>query len=179
MQPDAVAEFISAFTSIANAERDGEAEMRQRLGLDLKKAEQRLQGLYDAIADWFRTPGLLEQLEDLEAHKIELKAKLSAPSPAPVRIHPGLATLYRKRVEDLSAALQDASIRTPALEILRGLIERVTVSQGSAKGDVTIELEGAIVAMIEGALGGSGSEFDAGSVKVVAGVGFEPTTFRL
>ncbi len=82
-------------------------------------------------------------------------------------------------MQELSLALQDESIRTPALEILRGLIERVSVSQGTKRGDVTIVLDGALVGMIEGALGAASLQIDPGSVKVVAGVGFEPTTFRL
>ncbi|WP_073130668.1 recombinase family protein [Palleronia salina] len=178
MQPDAVAEFVSAFGAAINAERSKEVAARRQLTDDLKAVERKLQGLYDAIADGFRTPGLLQQLEDQEARKTDLEAQLNGPEPTPVRLHPGLSDLYRKKVAVLSASLQDASIRNRALDVLRGLIERVTVKSDEA-GKPVLQLEGAITAMIEEAQPGALGSVDHGSVKVVAGVGFEPTTFRL
>jgi site-specific DNA recombinase len=68
------------------------------------------------------------------------------------------------------------NIRTPALEAIRGLIERVTVLDDPA--GITLDLEGAVTAMIDLAQP-LAREVDRSSVKVVAGVGFEPTTFRL
>ncbi|SDI97061.1 zinc ribbon domain-containing protein [Alloyangia pacifica] len=142
MQPDAVAEFVSAFTRTANAERASETASRQQAAKALKELERKLQGFYDAIADEFRTPGLLQQLEGLEARKAALETDLQAPSPAPVRFHPGLAELYRKKVAELSGALRDEAIRTPALDVLRGLIKRVVVRHEGAKGGLVLELKG-------------------------------------
>ena len=178
MQPDAVAEFVSAFGAAINAERSKEVAARRQLTDELKAVERKLQGLYDAIADGFRTPGLLQQLEDQEARKTDLEAQLNGPEPTPVRLHPGLSDLYRKKVAALSEALQDASIRGRALYVLRGLIECVTVGSDEA-GQPVLQLEGAITAMIEEAQPGALGSVDHGTVKVVAGVGFEPTTFRL
>ena len=65
---------------------------------------------------------------------------------------------------------------------IRGLIERVSVHE-TAEG-IRIELEGAITALIDLAQGVTTksplcSGLDVGSVKVVAGAGFEPAAFRL
>ena len=139
---------------------------------------RKLDGFYDAIADGLRTPGLKDRLTELEKRKADLEEQLTAPAPSPVRLHPGLSELYRKKVAELSASLADSAIRGQALEIIRGLVTSVTVRVGLS-GDVTLELEGAITAMIEAAQPGALCDVSAGSVKVVAGVGFEPTTFRL
>jgi site-specific DNA recombinase len=72
--------------------------------------------------------------------------------------------------------LEDPDIRTPAFEAIRGLIERVTVLDDPA--GVALDLEGAITAMIDLAQP-LVRDVDRNLVKVVAGVGFEPTTFRL
>jgi site-specific DNA recombinase len=45
--------------------------------------------------------------------------------------------------------------------------------------EVGFQLEGAITAMIDLAQPLAKNEVDLGSVKVVAGIGFEPMTFRL
>ena len=87
-------------------------------------------------------------------------------------------TLYRAKVSDLANALTDPEIRTPALEIIRSLIDRVTV-RVSEDDQVCLELDGAVCAMIEAAQPRGLDGIDSSSVKVVAGVGFEPTTFRL
>ena len=162
-----------------NAERSKAVEERQRNRAALQETERKLAGLYDAIADGFRTPGLLQKLEEAEARKGELETQLDTPEPSPVRLHPGPSELYRRKVTDLAASLQDTTIRARALDVLRGLIERVMVSADAPTGAPLLELEGAITAMIEEARPGALRHVDHGSVKVVAGVGFEPTTFRL
>lgn len=86
-------------------------------------------------------------------------------------LHPNLADLYRGKVAELSQTLADPDVRTPALEIIRGLIERVTVRMDTSRA-VMLELEGAITAMIGLAQPGAERLIDQSSVKVVAGAGF-------
>ncbi len=101
-----------------------------------------------------------------------------------MRLHPNLAAIYRRKVAELAAALADPDIRPQALETIRGLITRVTVLD-SAEG-LMLHLEGAMIAMIGLAQNaksppGGGLDVDVvgRSVKLVAGTGFEPVTFRL
>lgn len=61
-------------------------------------------------------------------------------------MHPNLSELYRRKVAALAATLADPEIRTPALEIIRGLIEVVTVYVAPA--GITLELDGALAAII-------------------------------
>jgi len=82
------------------------------------------------------------------------------------------------------STLMDPEIRTQGLEALRGLIERVTVKHGS--NGIVLTLDGALTAMIGLAQNaknpseeGLQAKIDVSSIKVVAGVGFEPVTFRL
>ncbi len=136
-------------------------------------------------------------------------AKLSEATPSPVRLQPNLSELYRSKVSDLAQVLSDPSIRTGALEIIRGLIERVTIQHD--RDGVQIELEGALTAMIglvqndKSRLAAAGSvkvvaggrsrrsrqaggpkaktsaagPAEASQISLVAGAGFEPATFRL
>ena len=83
-----------------------------------------------------------------------------------------------------TVAFADPEVRTGALQIVRSLITRVTVL--NTPDGVTLELEGALSAMIGLAQNdktphssGQDVEHMIGSVKVVAGTGFEPVTFRL
>jgi DNA invertase Pin-like site-specific DNA recombinase len=184
MRPDAVAAFVAAYAAEVNQQRGDDSADRARLVAERTQVLRKLEGLYDAIADGLRTAGLKERLEALEARMAELDTAVAAPEPTPVRLHPNLAAIYRRKVAELAAALADPEIRPQALETIRGLITRVTV-RDSAEG-LALELEGALTAMIglaQNAKSPPGGGLDDGlvdrSVKVVAGTGFEPVTFRL
>ena len=184
MQPEAVAAFVKAYAIEANTQLGSATADRGRLTSERATLVRKLDGLYDAIADGLRTPGLKVKLEEMEARIMLLDQELATPEPSPVRFHPNLSELYRRKVVELSSTLADPEIRTQALEIIRSLIEAVTVIIDEDR--ISRELEGAITKMIgvaqnEKSPHGSGLDVDIAhrSVKVVAGVGFEPTTFRL
>ncbi|MFD1193810.1 recombinase family protein [Seohaeicola saemankumensis] len=177
MRPDAVAAFITSVSREMNAGRAEESAARARLETERAQVTRRLDGLYEAIADGLRTAGLKSKLEEMEARLVEIDAKLAAPAPSSVRFHPQLSEIYRRKVGELSETLADPEIRPMALETMRGLIKSVTVHE-TADG-VRIDLEGAITALVGLAQPGADAIFRVGSVKLVAGVGFEPTTFRL
>lgn len=112
--------------------------------------------------------GLQDKLDSLETRRIEIEVKLTAaPAPEP-RIHPNLAKLYRRKGEALREALDDPDIRDEALEILRRLIDSVSLVPHD-KG-FEIELVGNIAKMIAAPTGGASEPIQNGSsVKLVAG----------
>ena len=57
-----------------------------------------------------RTPGLLGELQELEAERDRLVASVAEAEPTPVRLHPNLPELYRKKVAQLRDALADPLI---------------------------------------------------------------------
>ncbi len=64
-------------------------------------------------------------------------------------MHPNLAQLYRERVAELHAALRRDPEGREALEIVRGLIERIGVGPAADGKGFDIEVVGAIAAMTE------------------------------
>ncbi len=119
MQPHLVEEFIRAFHSEINRlEKESNVKKAHELAKHERVVRQ-LDGLYEAIADGLRTPGLKSKLEELEERKIEFETKMSAtPDPQPT-LHPNLAELYRRKVEDLHSCLNSPDTRTEAAEVLR------------------------------------------------------------
>jgi site-specific DNA recombinase len=183
MQPEAVSAFMKDFAKVSN-EKGSEADaLRSRLEAEGKTTKRKLEGLYDAIADGLRSPGLNERLIELESRVAAIDIELGRPAPAPVRLNPNLSEIYRRKVTELAITLSDPSIAQPAREIIRGLIERVAVRWDD--GQPVIILDGALTALIgltqnakipaRAGLGG----IELSSVKVVAGAGFEPAAFRL
>ena len=116
-----------------------------------------------------------DRLEALEAEKETLEQQSKRPAPTPLRVHPRLPELYRAKVEKLAKSLSEPDIRDEAATLLRELIDTVSVSPMKNGWEVKIKGEvGRMVNLAEGK-----TEQNQCSVKVVAGVGFEPTTFRL
>ena len=153
MRPELVEEFIRAFHEEVNRQRhiaELQVETRRR---ELADAVRKLDGLIEAMAEGFRAPGLQAKLDTLESRRVVLGRELAeAAAPAP-RLHPNLAELYARQVAALHEALADPATRDEALEITRGLIERVLVRPGETRGCFEVELEGEIAAMVELAQG--------------------------
>ena len=51
--------------------------------------------------------GLRARLEALETRLAEINEAFSAAAPSPVRLHPNLSELYRRKVTDLADTLSD------------------------------------------------------------------------
>ena len=118
-----------------------------------------------------------------------LKALL-AQEPADIPdIHPNASGIYRKKVERLTEALNTPEDRNEAAEAIRSLVEKITLRPGPNRGQIDATLHGelgTILGWIEAQAVGKARKretpaaFPTGvSVSVVAGIGFEPMTFRL
>jgi site-specific DNA recombinase len=180
MTPELAKEFAAEYhreLNRLNAVREGDYE-RQKEELD--RVEQQIRAVIEAIKDGLRTPGMKDELFALEARKRELAAKVKqTPAPRP-RLHPKLADLYRQRVERLHEELNRVELRSEAAHALRGLIDQVRLAP--EKGRLEIELVGDLAGIL--ALSADSKKLvtedrDELQVTLVAGIGFEPMTFRL
>ena len=180
MAPEMVEEFVAAYSEEVNRHRREATAGRAGKERALAEVRRKLDKLIEALIEGYRTAGLQQKLEELEARKAALEQELTADPPPPVRLHPNLAQVYRGKVGRLHEALADPGLRDEALGILRGLLERVAIHPG--EDGLQVEIVGAIVTMVELGLDAKQAALPveaAGSVKVVAGAGFEPATFRL
>ena len=189
MEPELVATFVAEFAAEWNrlrAEASAGLTSKRR---ELEAVDRKLDGLIDAIADGLRTPGLQGRLDELEQRKQELRSEIAAAEAGPElpRLHGNLAELYRAKVARLREAFL-AHGGTEALEAARALVDRVEVHPAAVPGGKPrIELLGELSMMLRLAAGAQqkGAELNGlgpdvlGSVKVDAGTGFEPVTFRL
>jgi site-specific DNA recombinase len=81
-------------------------------------------------------------LDELEARRVQLEQHLATVPTTPVRLHQNLAQVYRCQVERLQDALNEPEIRDEALQILRGLVERVSICP--AENGLEVEIVGEI-----------------------------------
>jgi site-specific DNA recombinase len=149
MHPEAVEAFIEAFNAEwrrleREASTDADAARR-----DLANAERKLANLVDAIADGLRNAGLQRQLDELETRCEALRQRIAKASPVRPLLPPNLATVYRNRVAELERAVADRT-SPDLIEAARALIHEVVVHPtDDPEGEPVIELEGALVSMVE------------------------------
>ena len=114
----------------------------------------------------------------LEERKATLKAELEQDEDEPLRLHPGLSDVYREKVANLTDALNSDETRARAMDLRRELVSEIRLVP--QEDSYEIELVGELAAIMDLSerrqpRGGH----QGAATKLVAGVGFEPTTFRL
>ena len=189
MHPDLIQEYITTWQHEMQTERLETLAARGDQERRLSKVTKEIDAVVTAITEGMFHPSMKAKMDALEAERTELEAKLAAlPQPETVvAIHPGLAETYARKVADLTEALNDPAARPEAADLLRGVIESVTLTPDpDAPNGHVIELRGELGAILslcgnDVATNANARRGAAGvrQVTMVAGVGFEPTTFRL
>jgi DNA invertase Pin-like site-specific DNA recombinase len=184
MDPTLFREFCDEFTREMNRLR-----MEGRSALDAGRAEmKRIDRELDTLVDMILAHGkgaaadrLHSKMLRLEARLKELETTLATAEEPPPLLHPEMATYYRRQVSELCAALREdtEARRMEASDVLRSLICEIVLTPED--GVLQVDLRGDLAGILEvsaqtrtPATGTGGSQ-----VEMVAGVGFEPTTFRL
>ena len=184
MAPELFKEFCTEFHRELNRLRsEGNAELEAQR-VELVRIERRTRKLVELITeDDAPVKALKAELRTLEARQGELEKALAiTTAPAPL-IHPNLAEVYRQKVAALHEALDDPGSRDEAFDTIRSLIEEIRLVPEN--GDLRIEIRGELGGILslcqasETRKPGQGGRALAEQIKVVAGRGFEPLTFRL
>ena len=177
--------FCKEYTKEYNASRtSARADHDQRV-TRLSRISQDLDRLVDALIDGVPADRVKTRMQALEAEKSELELMIEAePAEAPTFLHPSMSDVYKNSVMNLRQALSTQDGQTDATGLVRSLIDRIVVHPPQTDGsDVLIDIEGdlaGILSVCDKSKKAAGlSPNDLVQIKLVAGVGFEPTTFRL
>lgn len=198
LSPHLVGEFIRAFAEEAAAGQVEAAGQRTRLTRELADVHRRLDGVLRAVENGAWSDTLHARLSELEQRKAELTRQSANASTTDtvVVLHPNAAEIYKQKVANLAASLANPNISQEAGEALAALIDRIVLTPSEVEPDrLAIEVRGELAAVLSAAgagcgdkkantlraraKGGTRTEGEDVVLSVVAGVGFEPTTFRL
>lgn len=88
------------------ARRSWRAVTRRGREAELARVGQAIAQIVDAIADGMYHPSMKEKMSALEERRTAIEAELaSLGDEEPLRLHPGLSAVYRRKAADLTTAL--------------------------------------------------------------------------
>jgi site-specific DNA recombinase len=168
--------------SLGNRQQAASSGTRDAQSSELLKVRRQIERLVDALMNGTPAAAVNDRLNSLERQRTRLEQELAqAVAPAP-RIHPNLAEVYRQKVAGLIDLLDDhdqADIRAQ----VRGLIAEIVLTP--EEGKLRIGIRGELATILTLSQAATRKSADRGAdalseqVKLVAGIGFEPMTFRL
>jgi len=157
MEPELFREFCAEFTREVNRLRMERGANLEGWRQELKRIDRELDKIVDAILEGFPPSKLKDKAEKLEARKAELTEKLANADEPPPLLHPNMAALYAQRIAALSENLQHEDSRAQAAEILRPLVDQVTLVP--EEDELAIVLRGDLGAILRFAAGKKDPDF--------------------
>ena len=102
LHPDLIREFVEEYSRELNLLRREQAQTQATARNELAKVERQIRGLIEAIKDGLYMPSMKDEMLALEARKTTLIEETNDATGEPVLLHPGLADVYRRKVETLT-----------------------------------------------------------------------------
>jgi site-specific DNA recombinase len=190
LTPDLVEAFVETYVAEVNAANRDRGHHGKQLGLEAAKLSRQMRNMLELIKDGMGSRTMVAELRVLEDRHAALTAEMAAagtPEPMPL-LHPNLPAYYRRKIEGVERALENPTTAAGAVEALRSVIDAIMVFPGEKRGEVTVQLRGDLAAFMhldDGAQTGTAAPQTKNGCflevvgTLVAGIGFEPMTFRL
>jgi site-specific DNA recombinase len=177
--PELIYEYVREFHARWRELRDTEERRRRAIERELATIERELKRAVDAFIE-LRTRPLRDRVCALEADRERLEADLAAVPAPPIELHPNASEHYRRQVAELKKTLASLSPerRAEAFAGVRKLVEKIVIHPTGPYKPADLEIRGRLAALLRVSKEAAAADYESVSV-VVAGVGFEPTTFRL
>ena len=174
--------FMEEYVAEINRRRDEQSNAARERTARLAAVRVAIDNIVETIAVGQKGSALLEKLNSLEEERDNIEAQQARGiSSNPIRLHPDLAKFYSRTVSDLRTALNHPDYREEAASLLRQLIDKIVVhptNEGLAL-DITGDLAAMLMLSAKTQNGPTKGPINEIAIPLVAGVGFEPTTFRL
>jgi site-specific DNA recombinase len=135
--------------------------------------ERKIAGMMRAIEDGLYQPAMKARLSELEAEKASLMARQEpAPVVQKVSVHPNLASVYRRKVEELERLLTGTDCRDEVIETIRSMIDSITLTPRADGLGLDALLRGDLARLLVLCVAGSGQTKAPGCIRTRGLVAF-------
>jgi site-specific DNA recombinase len=179
LEPELIHEFVTTYQQEYNRLRREQMNEQAASHAELARVERQIRNVVEAVKAGLFAPAMKDEMAALEERRARLFESTRDQLEEPPLLHPGLAEIYRRKVETLSQALNKDELRSEAAEMLRSMIQAIRLVPED--GELMIELVGELAGIL--ALTNEKTPRPLGprgrQATLVAGAGFEPAAFRL
>jgi len=174
-------QFKSAFEVQLHAQSNEHRIRVVEIDKETRDLSARLEKLIATIEAGGHSTTIVARIKEIEQRQGELSKARNALTANHIKLPRNLPTLYRSYIDGLAETLSSEEVVGRAGMEMRQLIEKLIVNYDEATEEHSIDVRGDITAMFRGANPSDTENYQQSesSIKLVAGVGFEPTTFRL
>ena len=148
MTPEAIAEFIQQFQKQQQLLDTERRDRLSRIKAGLSKNEREIANIMTAIKAGIFTASTKAELEALETIKASLELDLKIASEAAPAVRDDLSEVYRDKVKQLVASLNDPEVLSEATDAIRGLVNRIVVHWDATDKEHSIEIIGELAALL-------------------------------
>ncbi|MEX0409824.1 hypothetical protein ABGN05_29890 [Aquibium sp. LZ166] len=150
MEPELFALFCDEYTKHMNKLRIEATSSLAGQKAELSKVTRDIDRLIDAITDGVAVSQVKDKMLALEARKNELERLIAETDEPPALLHPNMAHHYHREIDRLHEALSDEEHRHEAVEIIRGLVDRIVLhpAPDGASETMAIDLEGNLAGIL-------------------------------
>jgi site-specific DNA recombinase len=175
MAPDVVAAAVEAYRAERDRLSKDLARKNRDAARDLTIVDRKMQAVIEMVEAGGDVKSLTARLNELATQRRELEKRVPKTGADVIALHPKAAEMYADTVRQIHTALASReNSNREAMELVRELVERIDVTPHiDRKKPTQLQLLGNLAALL-----GEPSENPTATL-VVAGAGFEPTTFRL
>ncbi|MBT2970532.1 MAG: recombinase family protein [Candidatus Thiodiazotropha sp. (ex Ctena orbiculata)] len=197
MRDDLVQVFCEEYTRHMNSLRAAQNSSLARYKAEATKLARERENIIQAIKDGVPADMIKDELERVTSRQSELTELMKDQSTEPQPfLHPAMAHRYQEEVAALRKALTEQQAGE-AREHVRALIEKIVLTPRADRDDLSIDLYGDLAGILKISMRNKPMKFKGNkekrlepmtandnhnfepSVQLVAGAGFEPTTFGL
>jgi DNA invertase Pin-like site-specific DNA recombinase len=146
LQAELIGEFVTAYQQEYNRLRREQANEHRQANAELARIERQIRNIVEAVKAGMFAPAMKDEMAALEERKARLVELTRDQVEEPPMLHPGLAEVYRRKVETLTQALNKEELRAEAAEILRSTIQ--TIRLVPEDGELMIELVGELAGIL-------------------------------
>ena len=146
LQPELIHEFVTTYQQEYNRLRREQASEQASAHAELAKVEPQIRNIVEAVKAGMFAPAMKDEMAALEERRAQLGELTRDQVEEPPMLHPGLAEVYRRKVEKLTQALNKEELRAEAAETLRSMIQAIRLVPED--GELAIELVGELAGIL-------------------------------
>jgi site-specific DNA recombinase len=146
LEPELIHEFVTTYQQEYNRLRREQMNAQAASHAELARVERQIRNVVEAVKAGLFAPAMKDEMAALAERRRRLFESSRDQLEEPPLLDPGLAEIYRRKVETLTQALNRDELRSEAAEMLRSMIQAIRLVP--EKGDLMIELVGELAGIL-------------------------------